>query len=65
MTAPISAVQQTVTKVPNPVMPPGHNATFETSFDREYQNIAFGKKSISQAVDDFFNDANSTMGYKS
>lgn len=52
-------------KVPNPVIPPGYNATFETSFDREYQNVAFGKKSISQAVDDFFNEANSTMGYKS
>jgi multiple sugar transport system substrate-binding protein len=52
-------------KVPNPVIPPGYNAAFETSFEREYENIAFGKKSISQGVDDFFNEANSTMGNKS
>ncbi|SDT35498.1 ABC transporter substrate-binding protein [Microlunatus soli] len=51
--------------VPNPVIPPGYNASFETSFEREYENVAFGKKSIKQAVDDFFAAANSTMGNKS
>src|SRR5690606_35039943 len=47
---------------PNPVIPPGYNAVFQQAFQREYENVAFGKKTIPQAVDAFFEDANASLG---
>lgn len=49
-------------EVPNPVIPPGYNAVFQQAFQREYENVAFGKKTIPQAVDAFFEDANASLG---
>lgn len=50
--------------VPQPALPAGYNATFEQSFKREYQNVAFGKMTVAQAVDAFFNEANASLGKK-
>lgn len=49
-------------KVPQPTIPSGYNATFEQSFQREYQNIAFGKESVAQGVNAFFSEANAALG---
>jgi multiple sugar transport system substrate-binding protein len=49
-------------KVPQPTIPSGYNATFEQSFLREYQNIAFGKETVKQGVDAFFTEANAALG---
>ncbi|MFI6344230.1 ABC transporter substrate-binding protein [Streptomyces sp. NPDC050560] len=49
-------------KVPQPFIPSGYNTTFEQAFTRGYENIAFGRKSISQAVDDFFAEAKINLG---
>lgn len=40
------------------VYPSGYQQTFATDFTREYEDISFGKKSIKEAVDDFFAEAN-------
>lgn len=48
-------------KVPQPTIPSGYNATFEQSFLREYENVAFGKETVSQAVDAFFTEANASL----
>ncbi|NED98569.1 ABC transporter substrate-binding protein [Phytoactinopolyspora halotolerans] len=44
------------------IYPPGYQATFEAAFTRAYEEIAFGRKSIEQAVDDFFAEANAGLG---
>lgn len=49
-------------KVPQPLMPSGYNTTFEQAFTRGYENIEFGRKSISEAVDDFFAEAAINLG---
>ncbi|GHJ39340.1 ABC transporter substrate-binding protein [Streptomyces sp. TS71-3] len=49
-------------KVPQPLIPSGYNTTFEQAFTRGYENIEFGRKSISQAVDDFFAEAEINLG---
>jgi len=44
------------------VYPPGYNATFQQSFERNWDEIAFGRASIQQAVDTFFAETNATLG---
>lgn len=44
------------------VFPPGYNATFQQSFKRNYEEVAFGRMSVEQAVDTFFTETNSTLG---
>ncbi|WP_161606284.1 ABC transporter substrate-binding protein [Microlunatus speluncae] len=44
------------------VYPPGYNATFQQSFERNWDEIAFGRLSIQQAVDAFFTETNATLG---
>jgi multiple sugar transport system substrate-binding protein len=51
-------------KVPAQTIPPGYNATFEQSFLRSYQDVMFGRKSVAQAVDSFFDEANASLGKK-
>jgi multiple sugar transport system substrate-binding protein len=51
-------------KVPAQTIPSGYNAVFEQSFLRNYQDIAFGRKSVKQAVDAFFSEANTSLGSK-
>jgi multiple sugar transport system substrate-binding protein len=43
------------------IYPAGYTSVFSDLFNREYQNISFGKISVSAAVDDFFNQAKSTL----
>jgi multiple sugar transport system substrate-binding protein len=51
-------------KVPAQTIPSGYNAVFEQSFLRNYQDIAFGRKTVKQAVDAFFSEANASLGSK-
>lgn len=44
------------------VYPPGYNATFQQSFERNWDEIAFGRLSVQQAVDAFFTETNATLG---
>lgn len=44
------------------VYPPGYNATFQQSFERNWDEIAFGRLTIQQAVDAFFTETNATLG---
>jgi multiple sugar transport system substrate-binding protein len=50
--------------VPAQTIPPGYNATFEQSFLRSYQDVEFGRKTIDEAVDSFFDEANASLGNK-
>ncbi|MEV5961241.1 extracellular solute-binding protein [Kribbella sp. NPDC051952] len=55
--------QQIVAKKPPTILyPPGYQATFESAFTRAYEEIAFGKKSVQQAADSFFTEANAGLG---
>ena len=47
---------------PSIVFPPGYQATFEASFKRAYEDIVFERKSIEDAVQAFFDEANATLG---
>jgi len=49
-------------KPPIIVFPPKYQATFETSFTRNYEEVAFGRMTVSQAVDSFFDEANASLG---
>lgn len=51
-------------KVPAQTIPSGYNAVFEQAFLRNYQDISFGRKSVKQAVDAFFSEANASLGNK-
>ena len=51
-------------KVPAQTIPSGYNAVFEQAFLRNYQDIAFGRKTVKQAVDAFFSEANASLGKK-
>lgn len=51
-------------KVPAQVMPSGYNSVFEQAFKRDYQDVQFGKKTVSQAVDAFFSESNASLGNK-
>lgn len=48
--------------VPAQTMPPGYNAVFEAAFKRTYQDIAFDRKTVKEAVDAFFIEANNSLG---
>jgi multiple sugar transport system substrate-binding protein len=55
--------QQIVAKKPPTILyPPGYQATFESTFTRSYEEIAFGKKTVQQAADSFFTEANAGLG---
>jgi multiple sugar transport system substrate-binding protein len=47
---------------PSIVFPPGYQATFEASFKRAYEDIAFGRKTIDESVSTFFDEANASLG---
>lgn len=51
-------------KVPAQTIPSGYNAVFEQAFKRDYQDVQFGRKTVSQAVDAFFSEANASLGTK-
>lgn len=51
-------------KVPNQAIPAGYNSVFEQAFKRDYQDVAFGRKTVEQAVDAFFSEANASLGKK-
>jgi multiple sugar transport system substrate-binding protein len=51
-------------KVPAQTIPSGYNAVFEQAFTRDYEDVEFGRKSVSAAVDAFFSEANSSLGTK-
>lgn len=51
-------------KVKNPSIPPGYNAVFEQAFTTEFQKVEFGQKTVKQAVDEFFSEANASLGKK-
>lgn len=44
------------------VFPPGYQATFEASFKRAYEDISFERKTIEEAVQTFFDEANASLG---
>lgn len=44
------------------VFPPGYQATFEASFKRAYEDIAFGRSSVEEAVQTFFDEADASLG---
>ncbi|MFI5695038.1 ABC transporter substrate-binding protein [Kribbella sp. NPDC051586] len=55
--------QQIVAKKPPTILyPPGYQATFESAFTRAYEEVAFGKKTVQQAADSFFTEANAGLG---
>jgi multiple sugar transport system substrate-binding protein len=41
---------------------PGYQATFESAFTRAYEEAAFGKKTVQQAADSSFTEANAGLG---
>ncbi|MEV6288557.1 extracellular solute-binding protein [Kribbella sp. NPDC051770] len=49
-------------KPPTILYPPGYQATFEKAYTRAYEEIAFGKKTVQQAADSFFTEANAGLG---
>jgi multiple sugar transport system substrate-binding protein len=51
-------------KVPAQTMPAGYNAVFEQAFTRDFLDVEFGRKSVKQAVDAFFSEANASLGKK-
>jgi multiple sugar transport system substrate-binding protein len=51
-------------KVAAQVIPSGYNAVFEQAFRRVYQDVQFGRKTVDQAVDAFFTEANASLGAK-
>ena len=51
-------------KVTTQVIPSGYNAVFEQAFRRDYQDVQFGRKTVDQAVDAFFTEANASLGAK-
>ncbi|SMH48847.1 carbohydrate ABC transporter substrate-binding protein, CUT1 family [Rathayibacter oskolensis] len=44
------------------VFPPGYQATFEASFKRAYEDVSFERKTIDEAVQTFFDEANASLG---
>jgi multiple sugar transport system substrate-binding protein len=44
------------------VYPPGYQAVFEDAFTRSYEDVIFGRRSIQEAVDSFFREANAGLG---
>ena len=44
------------------VFPPKYQATFEAPFRRNYDEVAFGRMTVTQAVDKFFSEANASLG---
>lgn len=58
------AVYQKITaQKPQAVLyPPGYQTAFEGTFTRAYQDVSFGRKTVAQAVDAFFTEANSALG---
>lgn len=51
-------------KVPAQTIPSGYNAVFEQAFLRNYQDVSFGRKSVKEAVDAFFSEANASLSNK-
>jgi multiple sugar transport system substrate-binding protein len=49
-------------KPPTILYPPGYQATFESAFTRAYEEVAFGKKTVQQAADSFFAEADAGLG---
>jgi multiple sugar transport system substrate-binding protein len=49
-------------KPPTILYPPGYQATFESAFTRAYEEVAFGKKTVQQAADSFFTEADAGLG---
>jgi multiple sugar transport system substrate-binding protein len=49
-------------KPPTILYPPGYQATFESAYTRAYEEVAFGKKTVQQAADSFFTEANAGLG---
>ncbi len=48
-------------KVASQTMPQGYNAVFEAAFLRHFQDVEFGRATVAQAVDAFFNEANASL----
>jgi multiple sugar transport system substrate-binding protein len=48
-------------KAPVVVYPSGYQQIFVQAFTRDYQDVAFGRKSVQQAVDAFFQEANGQL----
>ncbi len=42
--------------------PPGFNAVFQQAFTRSYNEVAFGRMSLDEAVDSFFTETNASLG---
>jgi multiple sugar transport system substrate-binding protein len=49
-------------KVPTQILPAGYSSMFEQSFQRDYQDIAFGRKTVDEAVDSFYAEAADALG---
>jgi multiple sugar transport system substrate-binding protein len=49
-------------KPPTILYPPGYQATFESAYSRAYEEVAFGKKTVQQAADSFFTEADAGLG---
>jgi multiple sugar transport system substrate-binding protein len=47
---------------PTIIFPPGYQATFEASFKRAYEEIAFGNATVEESAEAFFDEANSSLG---
>ncbi|WP_078900537.1 ABC transporter substrate-binding protein [Streptomyces sp. SBT349] len=45
----------------NLLYPPGYMGVFESAFSRAFDDVAFGKKSVPEAVDSFFEEANAGL----
>lgn len=51
-------------KVPAQALPSGYTEVMTNQFERTYDDIAFGRKSVKDAVDTFFSDATATLSGK-
>jgi multiple sugar transport system substrate-binding protein len=59
----LAVYQKVVAQKPTAVLyPPGYQTAFEGTFTRAYQDVSFGRKTVQQAVDSFFAEANAALG---
>lgn len=59
----LETYQRIVAREPTAVVyPPNYQTAFEATFTRSYQDISFGRKTVSQAVDSFFVEGNAALG---
>jgi multiple sugar transport system substrate-binding protein len=58
----LQVFQQVTAQKPKAIVyPPGYQAAIEGTFNRAYQDVAFGRKSVQDAAEGFFTEANAAL----